>query len=685
MRKFPLLIITLFSYQHFFAQDWKWVNPKPCNSSLFDIHFAPSKQFGGACGEMGTIITTTDGGVNWSLTILPGEKIFNAIFWVDENHGFVCGETGTIYKTSNAGANWQNISYPTLKNLHDVFFNDSNSGYVVGDSGLLLKTSNGGVTWDSTTITTVNLNAVFFTQPSTGFTAGDDGKLFKTINGGSTWTAVPNTYTNKLTTISFSGVDTGYVAGDGASGRFLSTTNGGATWQSIDAGIAQEFTSLQYLDNQTLVAATTGGSFCKSTDGGITWSTQNLFFSYLTLYFTNSSTGILVGIIGQIINTSDLGNNWSLGQTGPVSSLMDVSFGALFPGSANNYGYAVSLEGGIYQSVDNGENWELQINYGSALLYKVHAVNAATAFVACNNDIIRTTNGGIIWEFQNIGLDDVLDIYFLDHQKGYFVGSSGYFITTDDAGETWEKSILPDAPNLRGVHFINPDTGYVVGENGAAYKTINGGINWQQFDVGTTFNLNDVFFTDANVGFIGGEGAAFFKTMDGGNTWVPYQGLATNIHEIFFFNKNIGYIAGTLGKIYQTIDGGASWNLEQRLTTYNINGLDNSGTNTLFAVGAIGTIIKNENADFSHTHSVHTNANPVKLLPNPTGGTTTIFPTDCQAGLISIFDVQGVERIRQQLPQSCSHDLDVSQLPAGVYFVRYIGEKTLETGILISQ
>ena len=61
------------------------------------------------------------------------------------------------------------------------------------------------------------------------------------------------------------------------------------------------------------------------------------------------------------------------------------------------------------------------------------------------------------------------DVFFVDAQHGWIVGSNSTILHTTDGGMTWNRQPsqpLPFDIMLKKVRFINPQTGWVVGDDG---------------------------------------------------------------------------------------------------------------------------------------------------------------------------------------------------------------------------
>jgi photosystem II stability/assembly factor-like uncharacterized protein len=158
------------------------------------------------------------------------------VFFTSSNVGCTVGDSGTILKTSNGGVNWETIPSQTFAQLSSIHFPCIDTGYAVGIvNGLLpcqvLKTTNGGTDWtiiysDSTSF----LNSVYFPDADTGYIVGTElnasnGVILKTTNGGIDWSSPLFMTSNTLHSVYFIDTETGYIVGD--SGTILKTTNGG--------------------------------------------------------------------------------------------------------------------------------------------------------------------------------------------------------------------------------------------------------------------------------------------------------------------------------------------------------------------------------------------------------------------------------------------------------------------------
>lgn len=218
-------------------------------------------------GHGGTYVRTTDGGITWTASIVPGADTlqFRDVYAVDENTAYLLsagpGELSRIFKTEDAGENW---TLQWTNGEPDGFYDcldfwDADNGIVYGDavgSELRIRTTtDGGRHWDM--IPPRRLPEALAGEG--GFAAS--GTCLATAPGGRAW------------------IGTG--AADTA--RVLHTKDMGLTWSAVNtplvAGSAAGITSVVFRD--TLNGLVFGGDLritdnytdnvAVSLDGGGRW------------------------------------------------------------------------------------------------------------------------------------------------------------------------------------------------------------------------------------------------------------------------------------------------------------------------------------------------------------------------------------------------------------------------------
>lgn len=270
-----------------------------------------------------------------------------------------------------------------------------------------------------------------------------------------------------------------------------------------------------------------------------------------------------------------------------------------------NNGVAVGYGGEIIKLTNGGLVWKF-INSGTKYrLEDVQFVSSSTGFAVGDHGVIlKTVDGGLTWVLKNSEVNVTLyDVNFVGTTDGYAVGDGGVVYITKDGGETWAKKVITDG-NLYGVSFTSKLVGYVCGANGYIMKTIDGGNAWDYCPMtGLTKDLKSVFFVSANAGVIVGEDGTVIQTPDGGQTWnLIQQGLfQDDLENVYFVSTMTGFAAGKYGELYKTVDGGKNWSKLDMGNTWNLQSVYFPSPTTGYIVGDYGLIKKSVDGGTSWT------------------------------------------------------------------------------------
>ncbi|MBL8017429.1 MAG: T9SS type A sorting domain-containing protein, partial [Ignavibacteria bacterium] len=219
-----------------------------------------------AAGELGTIVKTTNSGVNW-ITLNSGtNNTFVNIFFSSPLYGTAVGLNGVIQRTTNGGNNWLTQNSGVNLELTGVYFVNDLTGFISGFSGTILKTTDGGVNWYSLSAGTSNdLRAICFEDENTGAICGMGGKILRTTDGGSNWTTITRATTNGLYSVTYAGSNL-FICGNNI---VMRSTDGGTNWEIQPAAVSGDLYSVSFFDSQNGIAAGQNGMIFKTTSGGI--------------------------------------------------------------------------------------------------------------------------------------------------------------------------------------------------------------------------------------------------------------------------------------------------------------------------------------------------------------------------------------------------------------------------------
>lgn len=109
-----------------------------------DIQFV-SNQVGYILGQSGTILKTTNGGIEWEEIRSQSdfEKVsgFNEFEFVDENNAVIIADDGQIFQSEDAGQSWNRFELKGAPDLLGLHYSDKSSVYVCGKNGFLARFS----------------------------------------------------------------------------------------------------------------------------------------------------------------------------------------------------------------------------------------------------------------------------------------------------------------------------------------------------------------------------------------------------------------------------------------------------------------------------------------------------------------------------------------------------------------
>ncbi len=221
-----------------------------------------------------------------------------------------------------------------------------------------------------------SIRNIEFVNESVGYAVGNYGTLLKTEDGGKNWIEMPRVCEYDLME------STGFVAGeygikdkwtgdiDWESGIWR-TDDGGYSWKQIFHVKGTRYIYQVYaLSPEVVFALVNGDKIALTTDGGQSWSyisRQGKFFAY-SIAFGTDGTGWLVGG-GSFLTSTDGERTWKEAESVP-KEIRDHPWDWISIGKSG-YGVAVSRDGVVVYTRDDGRSWKKHSENFSDLLGKV--------------------------------------------------------------------------------------------------------------------------------------------------------------------------------------------------------------------------------------------------------------------------------------------------------------------------
>ncbi len=305
-----------------------------------------------AMGNGGIVLRSTNGGANWTAQTLDLQDLYSA--WIDPSGiGLLTGK-GRVFRTVDFGATWTPVQLGTYHSmLNKVSFGTDQNGASAGwqtmggfENGVL-RTTNGGRTWSNATAGNSQWLGVHLLANGTGWLGGGVGANRSTTD----FFATSTTHTGPSVAIRCTwafDADTAIVAGGYINGGCYRTTNAGATWDYTATGNIYD---LWFVNDTLGFCGGEGGALQRTYDGGVTWQplTSPTSADINSIFFLNDTLGFIGGGGGR--RTTDGGDTWTfLG--GVPQYTMSIFF------TDPDTGYAVGVSGNVVRTTNGGDDWE---------------------------------------------------------------------------------------------------------------------------------------------------------------------------------------------------------------------------------------------------------------------------------------------------------------------------------------
>ncbi len=353
------------------------------------------------------------------------------------------------------------------------------------------------------------------------------------------------------------------------------------------------------------------------------------------VYFTNDTTGFIIGSNGLLLNTLDGGNTWETITTNVLHNLQTISF------ANEEVGYINGLK-----TADGGVTWMTQTSseiYGFMYAYNENRIMAGHGS-SFDGTIYESYDGGQSWvtTFTFGGGTFFNDCDFFNQAEGYLSSwYAGHLFKTVDGGANWSEIVIDEvdgntwgSDDYRSVSFPSQDLVLVTHEDGLL-KSLDAGGTWSEM-IPDSISQNNFYPESVN-------------TLTTQNYLLVSRGVST---------------LGASPKIYETSDGGESWT-ESANTIESIRDVA-CNTNYCFAVGSNGTVYRRE----SLMNSVPENVKKadVAIFPNPSKEILNIaYPTEIAE--LRIYNAVGqLHHYYSNNPGSIS----LSYLSSGLYIIEIL-------------
>jgi photosystem II stability/assembly factor-like uncharacterized protein len=240
------------------------------NADISAVHFA-DKNLGLICGEEGTALLTTDGGLTWRTMqgLDPAANFTDCYISIDKKI-FIIEESENLYVSYDLGQSWQVTKLEEPFSPLRIKFYEGGYAFITGSNGVILRSSDYGNTWNKTVSQAKSIiYDLDFRDKKNGMAVGTDGVFLVTSDGGNNWLLKKKFSKDYLKRIKYiNGSNWITVGAEGS--VFLSSSNG-ESWAKAELGDNEGFRSILILNEEDMILGDSKGSLFITKDAGDSW------------------------------------------------------------------------------------------------------------------------------------------------------------------------------------------------------------------------------------------------------------------------------------------------------------------------------------------------------------------------------------------------------------------------------
>ena len=461
-----------------------------------------------------------------------------------------------IFACFSADAQWIR-QYPLAKLEHvvDIAVHQDGYGFAVGGDDLILRLNGGSNQWDLLTSWDGGwtLESVDYLEGTFGQTVAAGGQgLILSQNGGDSWIEIANAPGGIFTT-KVIGTQDIIVVGD--EGVFRWNNN---SWDDLNLPVTSGVDGGFILDDQHIWCFTNGTSpvVYYTSNGGANWNMNSQIDRPDVVKFFNTQYGIAFDsrTVYQSLNG---GQTWEEFSNNAIhNSINDFAFG-----TSPNVLMAATFNGVPTISVDSGSTWtQKDLDLINERNYSIGATSDSEFWVGNDlSSITLTTDAGDNW-IETSGPDRQImnDIYFLDRNIGFAVGTDGTLLRTTNGGSQWEDISFGETRSFLSIFGLAPNDMWM-GANQRIYHSADMGDTWQEKAALLGFNTIDVLAVNANIILACSPSGMILRSIDAGTSWDTVYQTAGQIRSLSKIDNQRYMATGFNGLILRSANQGATW------------------------------------------------------------------------------------------------------------------------------
>jgi photosystem II stability/assembly factor-like uncharacterized protein len=260
-----------------------------------------------------------------------------------------------------------------------------------------------------------------------------------------------------------------------ASNIIFQSTDGGQTWQDISAGLPVDLIAQRFFtSNGELYLGAENGSYYRS-------------------------TAVMTPVW-------DKDNSLT-----PQSNIVSAGSAGLF---------ALDYNSGFSQKLNGTDIWmPMFTNFKERLLQNVFEAKDGTIFIACDNGLFKSSDGGTTWRQV---VEDGWVYHIVESDGIMLCTNQGGILRSADGGESWDVVIYEGGVGI-DVEVIEGGFAAITfntqSETRRVRTSTDGGKTWQPIDAGLPPSMLIATINQVGKYFLCGHPDGIFRSADSGKTW----------------------------------------------------------------------------------------------------------------------------------------------------------------------
>jgi photosystem II stability/assembly factor-like uncharacterized protein len=261
----------------------------------------------------------------------------------------------------------------------------------------------------------------------------------------------------------------------------------------------------------------------------------------------NSKGQIFAGTKNGVYKSTDNGNNWTFNNLSDVVNSIVIN--------AQDQLFAATNNSGICRSEDDGDNWFTVFPDTTSALYLNIPANGDIYYCNSIGELYNSTDNGDNWQqILHMTKNTAMWAFTKDLNNYLYLGTYNYgafrvnFEGTNLVSNYLYNTGLTDS-TIWTFTLNNAGQIFAGTNNSGIYRSLNNGDTWIQINNGlTNFKVWTLACNSTGDLFAGTDGSGVFRSRDNGETWEQINTGLTNNQVLYLYVDKSGYLwACTIG------------------------------------------------------------------------------------------------------------------------------------------